>query len=220
MADLIELRKLNESNNILSYKPQSQFKFGTVAATAILADSTILPVLDENQRAGWLFKKTVDDASKFNLYFFAQNVSEHFTVGHLSSVSAVVSVDQLVNNSSLPFFTIYTKPDGITPNQSWYKSKISGTLNMNTDFISLGERIQMYFGNKPSVKFGYREIKTSKSVVGTGLDSEEVWYITIHSDSSAPLDSQILISDLVYETRHTIPLVRTIRLIEDPIIHS
>lgn len=219
MTDLVELRKLNESNDILAYKPQSQFKFGTAAATAILADSTILPVLDENQRSGWLFKKTVDDASKFNIYFFAQTVSEHFTLGHLSSLSAVVSVDHLVGNFCVPFFSIYTKPTG-SGDASWYKSKITGSLNFNSDFISLGERIQMYFGNKPSVKFGYREIKTSKSVIGTGLDSEEVWYITIHSDSSAPLDSQILISDLVYETRHTIPLVRTIRLIEDPIIHS
>ena len=212
MTELVELRKLNSSNSLIAYKPQSQYKIGTAAATAIQADSTITAIEDENERGGWLFKKTVSGASKFNLYFFGQTVSEHFTLGHLSSVSAVVSVDNLVGNSSLPFFAIYTKPTGVG-DASWYKSKIIGTLNMNTNFISLGEKFQMYFGNKSSVKFGYREIKTLKSVEGTGLDSEEVWFITLHSDSSAPVDSQILVSDFTYETRHTVPFIRTIKLV-------
>ena len=206
-----ELRKLNSSNNIIAYKPQSQFKLGTAAATAIQADSSILGEADENERQGWLYKSIAAN-TKFNLYFYGQGVKDAMTLEHLSGVSAVVSIDAISSNLSLPFFVIYTKPDAITPNESWYKSKILGTFK-NDSLLYPTEKIQMYLDKVPETQFGYRNVKTVKSVEGSALKTEEVMYITLHSNSAAPIGTQILVSDFTYETLHVPNINRTIKLV-------
>ena len=206
-----ELRKLNSTNNIIAYKPQSQFKLGTAAATAIHADSSILGEADENERQGWLYKSIAVN-TKFNLYFYGQGVKDAMTLEHLRGVSAVVSIDAISNNLSLPFFVIYTKPDAITPNQSWYKSKILGTFK-NDSLLYPTEKIQMYLDKVPETQFGYRNVKTVKSVEGSALKTEEVMYITLHSNSAAPIGTQILVSDFTYETLHVPNINRTIKLV-------
>ena len=209
--ELNELRKLNFTNDIIAYKPQSQFKLGTAAATAIQADSSILGEVDENERQGWLYKSIAAN-TKFNLYFYGQGVKDVMTLGHLSGVSAVVSIDAISGTSSLPFFVIYTKPDAITPNQSWYKSKILGTFK-NDSLLYPTEKIQMYLDKVPETQFGYRNVKTVKSVEGAALRTEEVWFITLQSDSGAPIGTQILVSDFTYETIHFPNVNRTIKLV-------
>lgn len=209
--ELNELRKLNSTNDIIAYKPQSQFKLGTAAATAIQADSSILGEADENERQGWLYKSIAAN-TKFNLYFYGQGVKDVMTLGHLSGVSAVVSIDAISGTSSLPFFVIYTKPDAITPNESWYKSKILGTFNTGS-LLYPTEKIQMYLDKVPETQFGYRNVKTVKSVEGSALKTEEVWFITLQSDSGAPIGTQILVSDFTYETIHFPNVNRTIKLI-------
>jgi len=209
--ELNELRKLNFTNDIIAYKPQSQFKLGTAAATAIQADSSILGEVDENERQGWLYKSIAAN-TKFNLYFYGQGVKDVMTLGHLSGVSAVVSIDAISGTSSLPFFVIYTKPDAITPNQSWYKSKILGTFK-NDSLLYPTEKIQMYLDKVPETQFGYRNVKTVKSVEGSALRTEEVWFITLQSDSGAPIGTQILVSDFTYETIHFPNVNRTIKLV-------
>ena len=211
MSEFNELRKLNSTNDIIAYKPQSQFKLGTAAATAIQADSSILGEADENERQGWLYKSIAVN-TKFNLYFYGQGVKDAMTLEHLRGVSAVVSIDAISNNLSLPFFVIYTKPDAITPNQSWYKSKILGTFK-NDSLLYPTEKIQMYLDKVPETQFGYRNIETVKSVEGAALKTEEVWYITLHSNSAAPIGTQILVSDFTYETLHVPNINRTIKLV-------
>ena len=211
MSEFNELRKLNSTNDIIAYKPQSQFKLGTAEATAIHADSSILGEADENERQGWLYKSIAAN-TKFNLYFYGQGVKDAMTLEHLRGVSAVVSIDAISNNLSLPFFVIYTKPDAITPNQSWYKSKILGTFK-NDSLLYPTEKIQMYLDKVPETQFGYRNVKTVKSVEGSALKTEEVMYITLHSNSAAPIGTQILVSDFTYETLHSPNVNRTIKLI-------
>ena len=209
--ELNELRKLNFTNDIIAYKPQSQFKLGTAAATAIQADSSILGEVDENERQGWLYKSIAANTN-FNLYFYGQSVKDVMTLAHLSGVSAVVSIDAISGTSSLPFFVIYTKPDAITPNESWYKSKILGTFK-NDSLLYPTEKIQMYLDKVPETQFGYRNIETVKSVEGAALRTEEVWFITLQSDSGAPIGTQILVSDFTYETIHFPNVNRTIKLV-------
>ena len=206
-----ELRKLNSTNDIIAYKPQSQFKLGTGAATAIQSDSTILGSADNNDRQGWLYYKNTAN-TKFNLYFYGQGVKDAMTLEHLSGVSAVVSIDSIAGTSSLPFFVIYTKPDALTPNQSWYKSKILGKFE-NDSLLYSTEKIQMYLDKVPETQFGYRNVKTVKSVEGAAFRTEEVWFITLQSDSNAPVGTQILVSDFTYETLHLPNVNRTIKLI-------
>ena len=211
--ELQQLRKLNASNDLIAFKPQSQYKIGTAAATAIQADSTITATVDENERSGWLFTKSVAGANKFNCYFFAPNAGENMTLGHLSSMSAVVTIDNVVGGSSCPFFAVYTQATGSGDVGAWYHSKIIGTLDVSSQYISTGEKFQMYFGSEPSVEYGFRKIKSIKSVLGDGANSEPIIAISFHSDSGAPVGTQILLSDFVYETIHNEPIVRTFKLI-------
>ena len=211
--ELNELRKLNASNDLISFEPQSKYKLGTTAANAIQADSTLLGSVDDNERGGWLFTKTVAGTDKFNCYFFAPNAGENMTLAHLRSMSAVVSIDNVVENKSLPFFAVYTQATGTNDAGAWYHSKIVGSLNVSSQYISTGEKIQMYFNGSPTVSYGFRKLKTLKTIYGEGLNTEPIIAISFHSDSGAPVGTQILLSDFTYETLHSTPIVRTFKLI-------
>ena len=67
----------------------------------------------------------------------------------------------------------------------------------------LGEDIEMYsinqqenhHKNKRAVSFN------TKIVDGDGADNEEIYTITIHSDSSAPASTQILVSNVGFSIK-------------------
>ena len=89
------------------------------------------------------------------------------------------------------------------------------------DWWSLGAIIyEMISGYPPFLQnstknadLGYRNVKTVKSVEGAAFRTEEVWFITLQSDSNAPVGTQILVSDFTYETLHLPNVNRTIKLI-------
>jgi len=85
---------------------------------------------------GWYFKKTLTDSvnNKINWYL---GPSVNMTVG---SIYQLFFEMYLIKNVSLPFITVYTKPDALTPNAGgWYKSKrtfevLNTTLSNNTQY--------------------------------------------------------------------------------------
>lgn len=85
---------------------------------------------------GWYFKKTLNDSvnNKINWYL---GPSVNMTVG---SIYQLFFEMLLINSTSLPFITVYTKPDALTPNAGgWYKSKrtfevLNTTLSNNTQY--------------------------------------------------------------------------------------
>lgn len=85
---------------------------------------------------GWYFKKTLTDSvnNKINWYL---GPSVNMTVG---SIYQLFFEMYLIKNVSLPFITVYTKPDALTPNAGgWYKSKrtfevLNRPLSENTQY--------------------------------------------------------------------------------------
>ena len=174
----------------------AQVKLGSATSVLVIGGEQT-PIADEEDRAGWLFKKAASDAAKFNYYLYSQG-SHAFTLGQIDTIFMIGSVDVWDNISSVPYFIIYTKPTGVGDAEVWYHSKILYTLDA-TKKINIGESVNMYCITNPNLNNGLRHIELStRTVTGDGLDSEEILYITVHSDSSALINTKILLSNVGY----------------------
>ena len=200
----------------MSIIPNSIYKVGTAATVAIAGGETE-PIADPDNVDGWLFSKAMAGSAKFNYFFYGgAGTTEVLTLADMRSYWSVVRIDNYQAVNSLPFIVIYTKPTGVGDAGPWYHSKIRGHFNPDTHHIALGEQVQMYLGNEPSVDYGYRKIKCDRVLEGDGYANEEILYMTIHSDSDAPVGTQIFASDFGYETQTNFSkgqVVRKIKLI-------
>ena len=159
------------------------------------------PVADADGRDGWLFKKALADTAKFNYYFYGEG-NKAVTLGELVSVCANVSIDNYQSGASIPFFVIYTKMTGVGDAGAWYHSKIIYTMDA-TETIMLGEEIEMYSINKQDNHHQNKRAVSfnTKIVDGDAATNEEIYTITIHSDSSAPASTQILVSNVGFSIK-------------------
>ena len=200
----------------MSIIPNSIYKVGTAATVAIAGGETE-PIADPDNVDGWLFSKAMAGSAKFNYFFYGgAGTTEVLTLADMRSYWSVVRIDNYQAVNSLPFIVIYTKPTGVGDAGPWYHSKIRGHFNPDTHHIALGEQVQMYLGNEPSVDYGYRKIKCDRVLEGDGYANEVILYMTIHSDSDAPVGTQIFASDFGYETQTNFSkgqVVRKIKLI-------
>ena len=174
-------------------------KMTSAGGVAVIADST-QPIADEDDRKGWLFKKLAADASKFNYYIYGDTASSHpFTLAEVTSLYMCCSVDKWENSASVPFINIYTKPTG-SGDASWYKSRVTYSINMGNQKIMAGEHINLWCKSRPDLKNDkrYVELETISSV-GTAAADEQLYMIALSSDSASLLDTKILVSEGGYE---------------------
>jgi len=180
---------------------------------AVQGDSTVSMITaDADDRRGWLFKKTVADiVSKFNYYFYGSTTSSHpWKLKDLKSLHATCSIDSWAGLSSAPFMVAYTKPTG-SGDASWYKSRIAYSLTSDTKILA-GEHVNLYWGTQPHLNNNSRYIHLDGlTVEGTADPDEEIFFLTLHSDSAAPLNTQILVSDLGFSLNGEIK--RNIKLV-------
>ena len=179
----------------------SKVKRSSTEGTAIIAGTLPAPTADNNGREGWLYTKTTG-AEKFNYYLWSQG-SHAITLGRLHTIYMVASIDTYTNTSSVPFIVVYTKPTGVGDAQPWYHSKIVHAID-SSQIIMLGEKIQLYSHTlPPNAYYGYRQVPLNVVIKdGDALNTEEILYITLHSDSAGANNTQILISDFGFETNH------------------
>ena len=111
---------------------------------------------------------------------------ETLTLGELSSIYFVGSINFNSESSSIPFFHVYTKPTGVGDQQPWYHSKIDYLYNTVDNTIGIGEDCIFYSIGDPSSLFSERKIQFNNIVVnGDGLPAEEILYIVLATNSSA-----------------------------------
>ena len=179
----------------------SKVKRSSTAGTAVIADTAPAPTADNNGREGWLYTKTAG-AEKFNYYLWSQG-SHAITLGRLHTIYMVASIDTYTNTSSVPFIVVYTKPTGVGDQAVWYHSKIIYAID-TSQIIMLGEKIQLYTHRlPPNAFFGCRQVPLNVEIKeGDALSTEEILYITLHSDSAGANNTQILVSDFGFETNH------------------
>jgi hypothetical protein len=190
-----------------------QHKLGTPSSSAVQGSEAV-PIADPDEREGWLFQKPVANTDKFNYFFYGgTGDTEPLKLKDIHNVSVVCAIDNYQAQNSLPWINIYTKPTGSGDAGAFYHSKISGHLHVTGHHIAVGESIQMYLGTTPTVDYGYRMVKTNRFVEGQGHANEDILYIVVQSDSGAPVGTQILVSNLSYETIHKHKIKRKIKLI-------
>jgi hypothetical protein len=138
---------------------------------------------------GWYYKKTLTDSvnNKINWYL---GPSVNMNVG---SIYQLFFEMFLIKNASLPFITVYTKPDALTPNAGgWYKSKrtfevLNTTLSENTQYCC-----SMKFNSSIADPVSYGHIVQNMSnsdvvanIKGNFDASEQVMFFAFGSNSSS-----------------------------------
>lgn len=162
---------------------------------AVQADSTLTASSDPDLRQGWCFEKTSAGTDKFNLYYWSQaNLPK--TGNDIKTLKAIVSVDNYQSTLSLPFFVAYTKPKGDgTDAAVWYNARRSYSFTTTED-IETGQEIEMY-AKHISDENGVRKVQFNTITDdGTWSDDDELLYLTLHSDSSAPAGTKILVKGM------------------------
>ena len=165
----------------------SQVVLGSTGCTAILADSSIAPITDTENRQGLKFNNTVA-GTKYNLYFFG-GLQETIYQSSLGSLYVKLYIDIKTSFSCIPFLHVYTKPklDG-SDAQPWYNSKWTYTMDLN-EHVGIGEEVVLYAINQPTKKFTNRQISLDNIIIdGPGSDGE-ILYLVAASDSGASANS-------------------------------
>ena len=180
-----------------SHTPNGQVKLGTAEAAAVQALEAI-PIADPNERAGWLYVKgAADPKQKFNYFHYGQG-TKSMLLSDLTALHSILTIDTYTAAQSLPFFNVFTLADASSPNASWYKSKITYSMSP-TEHMILGESVQCWSIKKPIDHTGKRFVEfNTKQVDGAGLPNETIQFITVHSDSSSPVGTQILVQQIGY----------------------
>jgi hypothetical protein len=194
--ELIEINsKLQTLNNVtltqeaktLNANGYAQVLLTSAGGTAVKADTDCVVQQDPEHREGWYLTNSVA-GTKFNLYYF-NGTQEAITLGDVLSIYFKGFINNNSETSSIPFFHIYTKPTGSGDAGPWYHSKIDYQY-ASDNTIGIGEECIFYGGEVPKTLFNNRQIAfNNKTITGEGLDSEEVLYLVVSSNSGASVNA-------------------------------
>ena len=157
------------------------------------------PIADDNGREGWAFNKLVAGTNKFNWFFYGAG-NTLTTIGDLKSISCIISIDAYSATNSLPFFVVYSKPTAVN-DYSWYKSSITYQLSAG-EKIHLGEEVQAWSGVKPTKQSNRRMVEfnvVSTNTLGVDTSIEELYSISIHSDSGSAVGTKMLVKQVGFD---------------------
>ena len=182
----------------MSLIQNSQYLNGSPASN-VIQGAEQAPVTDLDGRSGWLFVKDGTNASaKFNYFIYGQG-SHPVTLGEIRNIYVNISNDNYLGQNSNPFIVIHTKPTGSGDAGAFYHSALTYGIP-STWNVQSGEMITIHT-NPMEGTFGYRKCWASaRTLIGEGLPSEEILYISIHTDSASPTTTQILVAEAGYHT--------------------
>ena len=183
--------RLAEDNKLLSATSRSTIVPLTVAICGGQALPAIMTsAISEVGYDGWYYKKVLDDSvnRKINWYL-APDVSMK-----ISDLYQLFFELYLINITSTPFITVYTKKDSLTANGgSWYKSKRTFEMLDKTN-LAAGSNYCCYmkFNSQTPTPVSYlhtaRALTLSDVVanaVGVFDSSEEIMFFAFGTDSSS-----------------------------------
>jgi hypothetical protein len=140
---------------------------------------------------GWYYKKTLSDSvnNKINWYV---GPSVNMTVGSIYQLFFEVL---LIKSVSLPFITVYTKPDELTPNAGgWYKSKrtfevLNRPLSNNTQYCF---SMKLNSAIENPVSYGHIVEQMTLTDVGANIKgpfdaSEQVMFFALGTNSTSAI---------------------------------
>jgi hypothetical protein len=166
-----------------------------VSSPAIYADSSIAPqpspFLSSYGFGGWAYKKASPQASNAKINWYLPFPVIGGTVGDLYGLYY-----QIFNNclatGDLPFFTVYTRPTGVSDYAPWYHSSRTYTPTSNS---TANQTCQMFMNIK-SLSFTPNSIGIQNQINmaevitnGTYIDSDVILFISFGTNSGSALNS-------------------------------
>ena len=186
-------------------KHNDKVKLSSTGGLAVQADSSPSPTADEDDRDGWLFKKTETGTGKFNYYIYGASGSSHqFTFDDLKSVHMCCSIDSWANTASVPIINVYSKPTGSGDHAAWYHSRKDYSIKSSHKILA-GEHINLYTGDRPELQNDNRNIPLETLTSnGDCAGTEEILYIVVASDSASLMNTKILLTEAGYNLNNEI----------------
>lgn len=181
-----------------SNREYNEVYLNTAVATAVIADSTTNPREDENKRNGWYWKNE-NENDKFNWYFYSGE-NKNYTVGDLKYFYFDALHQVIADENSICYFILYTKPTGVNDAEVWYHSAITYKVSDISDISQNITRFttsdaELVNENELPIK-----ILDNKTVIGEGLDNEEILYLTLQTDSATPQNNlDVLVSQVGFK---------------------
>ena len=181
-----------EDNKLLSATSRTTIVPLTTAICGGQALPSVMPTaILETGYDGWYYKKVSNDTvnRKINWYL-APDVSMK-----VSDMYQLFFELNLLNVTSTPFITVYTKMDSVTPNgASWYKSKRTYEMLDKTGLVAGTHCFNMKFNSASPDPVSYahtvRQMTFSDVVansVGAYDSSEEIMFFAFGTDSGSAI---------------------------------
>jgi hypothetical protein len=184
--------RLAEDKKLLSATSRTTIVPLTTAICGGQALPTVMPpAISETGYDGWYYKKVLNDKvnNKINWYL-APDVAMK-----VSDMHQLFFELNLLNITSTPFITIYTKMDSITPNgASWYKSRRTFELLDKVGLVAGSYCFNMKFNAESPDPVSYahtvRQMTLSDVLVnsvGAFDASEEILFFSFGTDSGSAI---------------------------------
>jgi hypothetical protein len=184
--------RLAEDKKLLSATSRTTVVPLTTAICGGQALPSVMPTaISETGYDGWYYKKVLNDSvnRKINWYL-APDMSMK-----VSDMYQLFFELNLMNVTSLPFITIYTKMDSVTPNgASWYKSKRTYEMLNKTGLVAGNYcfNVKLNSDSPDPVSYAHtvRQMTFSDVVantVGAFDSSEEILFFSLGTDSSSSI---------------------------------
>lgn len=184
--------RLDEDKKLLSATSRSTIVPLTTSICGGQAEPAVMPsAISEVGYDGWYYKKVLNDSvnNKINWYL-APDVSMK-----VSDLHQLFFELYLMNITSCPFITVYTKKDSITPNGgSWYKSKRTFELLDKSGLVPGTYCCYMKFNSQSPNPVSYAHTTRAMAfsdvvanMVGAFDSSEEIMFFSFGTDSSSSI---------------------------------
>lgn len=196
--------KFNLSITDNTFREQDELLLTSTRGILAYSTSSPAPQEDEDKRDGWYYEN-VNISDSLIIETFDSN-SETKTLGQLTGINMVYTMDIYNGVNSEPTMNLYTKPTGVNDANINYHSKVVYKLLSSAD-KPVNEKIISYISisgslsnNYPLVKrylkhilFEYDQVNSE----GEQLDDEELLKVSIETKSTASVgDVKILIETL------------------------
>jgi len=151
--------------------------------TAIFADGEH-PVRDPDGRAGWRYTNTA--GNKINWYLWSELQHIDFSLNQFEGVYMVIEIK---TEGSMPYWTVYTKPQGDGNDESWFRSRINYIDEAASAALPAGRYLFHTSNFDPSgiePDLPRLSLPVGSGTVGPQDSSEELWLMSLSTSSNYP----------------------------------
>ena len=151
--------------------------------TALFADGEH-PVRDPDGRAGWRYTNTT--GNKINWYLWSEVQHQDYTLNQFDGIYMVIDIK---TQGSMPYWTVYTKPEGDGNDASWFRSRINYSDEAASAALPAGRYLFHSSNFDPTgiePDLTRVPLPVGFATVGPQGADEEMWLMSLSTSSNYP----------------------------------